>query len=139
MRHALCSHRVTRDALVVAVVLLLAPSHAAAAVEVAPGRVTFPVANGRARLTTAAPVPGGGAVLAGAVEGSGRVYVAKVSETGALEQSFGSGGVATIDAELALEQMIVRPDGRILLVGIHSARVSSPKNCAGTNRTDRWS
>ena len=59
-------------------------------------------------------------MLAGHVEHSGRVYLAKVSETGTLEQAFGTGGLATINAELALEQMLIRPDGRIVLVGVHS-------------------
>jgi uncharacterized delta-60 repeat protein len=121
MRFALRSPLALLAALILALPLLGAPSPAAAAgVEAAPGRVVFPVANGRAWLHSAVPLPGGGALLAGAVEHSGRVYLAEVSGTGALDPSFGTGGVATVDAELALEQMLVRPDGQILLVGIHS-------------------
>jgi uncharacterized delta-60 repeat protein len=103
-----------------AIIPAAAPRTAAATVEAAPGRIAFPVAGGRARLTAAVPLPGGGALLAGVVERSGWVYLAKISGTGELEQSFGAGGVAAIDAELSFEQVLIQPDGKILLVGMHS-------------------
>jgi uncharacterized delta-60 repeat protein len=95
------------------------PPAAAVTLETAPGRVVFPVAGGRARLAGAVSIPGG-ALLVGVLERSGKVYVAKVSATGVPATSFGSGGVARVDAELAFEQVLVEPDGRILLVGMRS-------------------
>ena len=56
-------------------------------VETAPGRLLIPVAGGRASLDAGVALPEGGALLAGTVEGSGRVYVAKVTSTGALDPS----------------------------------------------------
>lgn len=96
---------------------------AAVQVEQAPGRVLIPVASGRATLVAGVALPGGGALLAGTVEHSGRVYVAKVTSTGALDPSFGSEGIATVDARLAFEQILVQGgDGHILLVGRESAK-----------------
>lgn len=99
-----------------------ATAGAALPVEQAPGRVLIPVASGRASLTAAVALAGGGALLAGAVEHSGRVYVAKVTSTGALDQSFGSEGIATVDAKLAFEQILVQGDGRIFLIGRESPK-----------------
>lgn len=101
---------------------LLTTSAAALRVETAPGRVLIPVANGRAQLSAAVPLPGGGALLAGVVEHSGLVYLAKVTATGAVDPSFGSEGIAAVDAQLAFEQLIVEPGGRILLIGRHSPK-----------------
>ncbi len=111
-------------ALAAALTLAIAAQPAAAMPEpeAAPGRVLLPVAGGRAHLVTGVALPGGGALLSGAVEGSGTVYLAEVGPGGALEESFGSGGVAAIPARLAFEQVLVAPDGHILLVGMQSAR-----------------
>jgi uncharacterized delta-60 repeat protein len=98
------------------------PTFADPAVEAAPGRIIFPVANGRARLSSAIALPTGGALLVGQIEGSGRVYVAKVSESGTLDSAFGSDGIASIDADLSFEQILLQPDGHMLLVGMHSRR-----------------
>ena len=91
-------------------------------VETAPGRMLIGVASARAKLDAGLALPAGGALLAGSVENSGRVYVTKVNSTGALDPSFGSEGVTTVDAQLAFEQILVQPDGRILLVGRHSPK-----------------
>ena len=80
----------------------------------------FAVGGGRATLDAGVALPEGGALLAGSVQHSGRVYIAKVTPAGALDPSFGSGGVATVDAQLALDQVLVQQDGRILLVGRRS-------------------
>lgn len=108
-----------------ALLLAAAPATARAAAiptEAAPGRTLFAVDGGRAELSAGVALPGGGAVLAGVLKGSGRVYIAKVSSGGALDGSFGSGGIAAVDANLAFEQILVQPDGRILLVGMSSRR-----------------
>lgn len=116
--------RVLGTALATAALLAGAPAAPCAAVQVeqAPGRVLFAVGGGRATLDAGIALPEGGALLAGSVPHSGRVYIAKVTSAGALDPSFGSGGVATVDAQLALDQMLVQQDGRILLVGRHSPR-----------------
>lgn len=101
---------------------LASPASGDTTPESAPGRIIFPVANGRARLASAIPFLGGGALLVGLVGGSGRLYIAKVSESGALDPSFGAGGIATVNAELAFEQILLQPDGHILLIGMHSSR-----------------
>ena len=109
-------------AVAAAVAVLDAGTALAGTVESAPGRIIFPIADGDAWLVSAIALPAGGALLVGQVEGSGRVYVAKVSQSGGLDPSFGLGGVAAIDAELAFEQILLQPDGSILLVGMRSAR-----------------
>jgi uncharacterized delta-60 repeat protein len=93
---------------------------AAAPVESAPGRVLFAVAGGRATAVPdgAIAVPGGGALIVGSVPGRAGLYVAKVMQTGGLEASFGEDGVAYVPTALDFEQILLQPDGKILLVGL---------------------
>lgn len=118
--------RAPRFALAALCASLLAATAAPAAraislgLQTAPGRVLIDVAGGRAVIAAVAPLPDGGALLAGTVSRSGDVYVVRVAPSGLPDPSFGSGGVADVHAGLAFEQMLVQEDGRILLIGRRS-------------------
>jgi Domain of unknown function (DUF5122) beta-propeller len=90
----------------------------------APGRVAFgvaktvPVTNVDAGgATVGAAVPGGGAILVG--DDGSRLALAELDAAGHLVPAFGELGVArpAAPARFGVEQVLRRPDGRLLLVG----------------------
>jgi hypothetical protein len=97
-------------------------------VSTAPGRVVFPVDDGSvldnvdaggASLATA--LPDGGTLLIGSGAAAGNIlYAAKLSLHGALDRSFGTGGVASLTAPggaaSGLLQVLRQTDGKLLIV-----------------------
>ncbi|MDT7803232.1 MAG: hypothetical protein QOI78_6665 [Actinomycetota bacterium] len=124
-------------ALLIAGLGLPAGAQAAAGptVSTAPGRVVFPADAG----ATVDNVDAGGASLATALpdastlligSGAGNVlYAAKLGLHGALDRSFGAGGVTPLPtpsgAASGLLQLLRQPDGKLLLVG--AQQLSTPR------------
>src|SRR5688572_28174033 len=100
----------------------------AAELDTAPGRVVIRVDDGSVQRNVDAggaalgvALPDGSALLFGSGAGSQEVlYAAKIARNGALDPSFGSGGVKTFPApggrSFALRQVLRQPDGKLLLV-----------------------
>jgi uncharacterized delta-60 repeat protein len=117
-------------ALLVAGLALPAAAHSAPVVAKAPGRIVFAVDNGAvqnnvdasgAYLGVALPdsatlMIGGGAV------GSNVLYAAKVGLDGALDPSFGTGGVRSFPAppstSFGVVNVLRQPDGKLLLISL---------------------
>jgi uncharacterized delta-60 repeat protein len=93
---------------------------------VAPGRVVFPVDGGvtsgnadGGRASLAVALPGGGAVLVGGGDPTGKVfYAAELTTTGSLDSAFATGGISRIAVHQAVMplQLLRQPDGKLLVV-----------------------
>ncbi|HEU4979213.1 MAG TPA: hypothetical protein VFT42_09990 [Solirubrobacteraceae bacterium] len=101
---------------------------APAGASVAPGRVTFPLGDGRVvnsvdafGLSVGTALPDGGMVLAGTDLGKGLV-LAQLRADGSLDPSFGQGGIAHVATGPASPlQLLRRPDGRLVVVSAGTA------------------
>jgi uncharacterized delta-60 repeat protein len=114
-------------------------------VSTAPGRVVFPVDAGSvldnvdaggASLATA--LPDASTLLIGSGAGNS-LYAAKLDRRGALDRSFGTGGVASLPAPSGaasgLLQVLRQPDGKLLLVS--AQQVTTPRFAPALLRVTR--
>ena len=109
---------------------LPAAAHAAVAaprVDTAPGRIVLGVDDGSVQnnvepggVQRAVALPDGSALLFGAGADPSVLYAAKIGPAGALDRSFGNGGIASLPAPggalYALVDVLRQADGRLLLV-----------------------
>lgn len=115
---------------------LALPAGAAAApsVSTAPGRVVIAVDNGAKQRNVdpggasfGVALPDGAALLLGSTGPQSRtLYAAKVDRRGALDRTFGSGGVAPLAQQPNVLQVLRQPDGKLLLVSADLASATSP-------------
>jgi uncharacterized delta-60 repeat protein len=136
------SHKRLATALLI--VGLAAPAGAQAAtapaVSQAPGRVVFPVDSG-ARVDNvdsggaeiATPLPDGSTLLFGfGTTGRDSLKIAKIAHGGALDRSFGAGGIATLATPgslrytFTLSQVLRQADGKLLLLSAKQPDGSPP-------------
>jgi uncharacterized delta-60 repeat protein len=110
-----------------------AAASAAAGLAAAPGRVVFSVNGGVVSpnvdsgfAALIAPLPGGGVVMLGSGPNQAHLSLAQLTATGALDPSFGTGGIAqlTLPAALSPIRLLRAADGKLLLVG--SAASTTP-------------
>jgi uncharacterized delta-60 repeat protein len=122
-------------AAIAAALALPAMSEAAApSVSTAPGRVVFAV-DGGARQSNidaggagfAVALADGKALLLGSTSPADRsLRAARIDRNGALDPTFGSGGIASLPAQTNVLQVLRQPDGKLLLVAGDVPGTTSP-------------
>jgi uncharacterized delta-60 repeat protein len=67
----------------------------------------------------AAPTPDGGVVVAGqrTFGNTSQIMLARMTSTGAFDESFGDGGIVLVSETRAALKVLVQPDGKILVLG----------------------